>query len=517
MPTMQPTENMSVESRGSRMPDPCALIIFGATGNLTQRKLIPALFKLWQNKLLPKIFSIVGIARKPLTDEDFRKTTLEGIKNYADIDVDSSQWASFAQSLFYVSINAEELQAYESLSARLDALDQERNTGGNRLFYLAVPPQEYVPIVKNLGEAGLARYKSKKSWIRIIIEKPFGRDLESARELNRSVTRYYHEDQIYRIDHYLGKETVQNILVFRFANSIFEPIWNRQYIDHVQIMAAEEIGIENRGRYYDTAGALRDMVQNHLLQLVCTTAMEPPSSFTATAVRDEKAKVLQAIRPITAQYSSECTVRGQYTDGSVCGESVPAYRKEQMIAPNSQTETYVALKFLIDNWRWAEVPFYLRTGKRLAKRVTEIAIQFKRTPHLVFARTPEEHVLPNLLALGIQPDENIQIQFEAKVPGPLIRLRPVDMDFKYSTSFSIPTEEAYERLLLDAWLGDATLFARSDWIELAWSFITPILEGWENLHEPIPTYAAGAWGPAEADAFMARDNRKWRLSSKWTD
>lgn len=506
------------EGRASRVPDSCTLVIFGATGDLTQKKLMPALFKLWQNKLLPANFSIIGISRKPLKDEEFRNVLWQDIEASEKASIDAARWASFAKNLFYTTADADDLQSYRKISALMDSLDKKQGTGGNRLFYLAVPPQQYPLIVKNLGEAGLAKPKSKKNWTRLIIEKPFGRDLTSAHVLNNLIMQYYREEQIYRIDHYLGKETVQNILVFRFANSIFEPIWNHQYIDHVQIIAAEEIGIENRGHYYDTAGALRDMVQNHLLQLVCTTAMEPPVAFTDKEVRDEKVKVMQALRPIKPEEAAAYTVRGQYADGYVRGQFAQGYLKEKNVAPKSQTETFAALKLFIDNWRWAGVPFYLRTGKRLAKHVTEIAIQFKRTPHLVFARTPDDQIFPNALVLGIQPYEGIEIQCEAKLPGPSIRLRQVNMDFKYDTSFGAAIDEAYERLLLDALLGDATLFARGDWIELAWSFITPILEGWEHLSkDPIPTYPAGTWGPAAADVFMAMDERKWRVSGKWVD
>lgn len=498
--------------RLGRVPDPCAVIIFGASGDLTRRKLVPAWFKLCRHKLLPSGFSIVGVARKPQTHDIFRENMYAAIKASSDEPVDNECWNFFSQGLFYFSGDVENRSTYDELTQFLNQVEGEQSLPGNRLFYLAVSPEHYPVIVENLGQSGLSKPKTEKTWSRIIIEKPFGRDLTSARSLNDNVSKYYKEDQIYRIDHYLGKETVQNILVFRFANSIFEPIWNHHYIDNVQITAVENIGIEDRGSYYDQAGALRDMVQNHMLQLVCTTAMEPPASFTARAVRDEKAKVLEAVRPISPEKVDQHTVRGQYAEGYVGGESAQAYRKEKDVSPDSRTETYTALKLFIDNWRWANVPFYLRTGKRLPKRLTEIAIQFKRTPHLVFARTPQDQVLSNLLVLGIQPDEAIEIQFEAKYPGPVIRLRSVDMKFQYGTSFAMPTEEAYERLLLDSLLGDATLFARVDWIDLAWSFITPVLEGWQkDSSSPIPAYAAGTWGPREADVFLARDNRKWRV------
>lgn len=497
-------------ARGDRIPDPCAVVIFGASGDLTRRKLMPALYKLEQNKLLPQGFSVIGISRSLQNQESFHEEMLKAVKTFSDGKVDISGWKGFAERLFSIASDADNPDGYKQLSDLLERLDRERGTGGNRLYYLAVAPQLYPVIVEHIGKSGLARSKSNQNWTRIIIEKPFGRDLESAHALNEIVSRHLVEEQVYRIDHYLGKETVQNILVFRFANSIFEPIWNHHYIDHVQITSAETMGIENRGAYYDTAGALRDMVQNHMLQLMCTTAMEPPVAFTAHAVRDEKAKVLEAVRPCKPEDACRF-VRGQYTEGYVEGEFVQGYRKEKSVAPDSRTETYVALKMFVDNWRWAGVPFYLRTGKRLPKRVTEIAIQFKRTPHLVFARTPEDQVVPNLLILGIQPDESISIQFEAKVPGPYIHLRSVNMDFHYETSFATPSEEAYERLLLDALLGDATLFARGDWIELAWSILTPILEYWESdIRTPVPPHAAGSWGPSESDVFLALDNKKWR-------
>lgn len=496
-----------------RVASRCVMVIFGASGDLTRRKLIPALFKLVQHKMLGPGFSVVGIARSLTTHEAFRNEMEKAVRSFSGEaePFDEAAWKDFAQGLFCLSGDAHNPEIYPELSSLLDRLDQERGTGGNRLFYLAVAPQHYPVIVEHLRGAGLACPPPEKGWTRVIIEKPFGRDLASARALNEQVQHCFNEDQVYRIDHYLGKETVQNILVFRFANSIFEPIWNHHYIDHIQITSAETLGVENRGAYYDTAGALRDMVQNHMLQLLCTTAMEPPVAFTADAVRDEKAKVLQAVRPIKPEKVSQHTVRAQYAEGYVAREFAQAYLKEKDVPPDSRTEAFSCVKLFIDNWRWAGVPFYLRTGKRLPKRVTEIAIQFKRTPHLVFARAPEDQIVPNLLILGIQPDESITMQFEAKLPGPFIHLRSVNMDFHYEDSFAIPSEDAYERLLLDALLGDATLFARGDWIELAWSIVTPILEGWEQQTlESLPTYPAGTWGPSEADVFLALDNRKWR-------
>lgn len=495
-----------------RLPDPCTVIIFGASGDLTKRKLVPALFRLAWEKLIPENLTIIGISRAQESHEQFRSAMFEAVKTFSHDESKIEAWKKFSQGLFYLALDADKPASYQTLNDFLCKVEKERGTQGNRLFYLAVSPELYPDIVENLGKAKLAACVSPECWTRIVIEKPYGHDLDSAKALNKLVAQYYQEDQIYRIDHYLGKETVQNILVFRFANSIFEPIWNHQYIDHIQITAAESIGIENRGAYYDHAGALRDMAQNHMLQLVCTTAMEPPSAFNARSVRDEKAKVLQAIRPIAPEDAWEYTVRGQYAGGTIGASPVPGYRKEKNVSPDSRTETFTALKLFIDDWRWAHVPFYLRTGKRLPMRMTEIAIQFKRTPHLVFARTPDDQVLPNALILSIQPNEGIEIKFEAKLPGPAIRLRQVDMDFQYEKSFAAsPIEEAYERLLLDALFGDATLFARADWIELAWAFITPILQGWElDKSTPIPLYPAGTWGPSESDLFMGQDNRRWR-------
>lgn len=500
---------LKTAAQRGRIPDPCAMVTLGASGDLTHRKLIPALYKLFKSQLLPEGFSLIGISRTPETDESFRSKMKEAVGAYFE-PPDPEVWSRFEKTLFYLPGNVDSPDVYRDLIELFSKLDKERGCCGNRLFYLAVSPQLYPTIIEHLGKSGLSCPLSEKNWSRIIIEKPFGHDLDSAHALNDKIVQYFKEDQVYRIDHFLGKETVQNILAFRFANSIFEPIWNRQYIDHVQVTVAESLGIENRGGYYDSAGALRDMVQNHLLQLVCTIGMEPPVAFTATSVRDEKTKVLQALRPIKPEEVNRVTVRGQYGDGVIDGKQVQAYRKEKNVKPDSRTETYVLLKLFIDNWRWADVPFYLRTGKHLPKRATEITIQFKRTPHLVFARVPEKHIDPNLLILHIQPDEGITLRFEAKVPGPDIYLQPVNMKFQYGSSFTKPVEEAYERLLLDTLIGDATLFARGDWIEAAWGFITPILEAWENDRTPIPVYASGTWGPSEADVLLAEDKRKWR-------
>lgn len=490
--------------RIGRTPEPCTMVIFGASGDLTSRKLVPALYNLARERRLPGGFSVVGFARRDWSDDHFRDLLREAVNaNSRSGPVDPELWASFAQGIQYHRGSFDEADAYTSLAARLAAIDAERGTSGNRVFYLATPPEAYPTIVAQLGAHGLAH---SNGWTRIIIEKPFGHDLASAQALNTEVLSVFREDQVYRIDHYLGKETVQNILIFRFANGIFEPIWNRSHIDHVQITVAETIGVEDRGGYYDTSGALRDMIQNHLMQLLCLVAMEPPSLYDADAVRDEKVKVLRAVRPL----SVNDTVRGQYGPGSANGLPVRGYREEKGVSPTSQTETYVALKLFIDNWRWAGVPFYLRSGKRLPRRVSEIAIQFKAAPTMIFADTPLNDLDPNVLAIKIQPDEGISLKFSSKTPGQS-QIRPVTMDFRYGASFGVTSPEAYERLLLDCMLGDGTLFTRRDEVETSWALLTPILQAWaEGPPQPFPNYEAGSWGPAAADEFIARDGRSWR-------
>ncbi|MBX6340889.1 MAG: glucose-6-phosphate dehydrogenase [Thermomicrobiaceae bacterium] len=511
MQTATVTNPLREGLRLERIPSPCAMVIFGASGDLTRRKLMPALYDLAVDGLLPPGFSVIGFARRPLTHEEFRAQMREGVERFArHRPIDSGVWETFEQGLFYLSSEFQNPEGYDRLARELERLDRERGTAGNRIYYLATPPEDYELIVDNLGRAGLAQPESEQNWTRLIVEKPFGHDLQSAIELNDHLQTVFRERQIYRIDHYLGKETVQNIVAFRFANGIFEPIWNRNYIDHVQITVAESIGVENRGGYYDQTGALRDMVQNHMLQLLSVIAMEPPIAFEADAVRDEKVKVLHAIRPIPPDRVGEFTVRGQYGPGWVAGQAVPGYRQEPRVDPNSITETYVALKLYVDNWRWAGVPFYLRTGKRMPRRVTEIAIQFKSVPHPLF-KSPGAAVEPNVLAIRIQPDEGIALKIAAKVPGPQIRLRSVNMGFLYGTSFLVAPPEAYERLLLDSMLGDSTLFTRRDETEAAWRPITQILEGWAEAPPPdFPNYEAGTWGPHEADIFLARDGREWR-------
>ncbi|WP_052888065.1 glucose-6-phosphate dehydrogenase [Thermogemmatispora carboxidivorans] len=492
-------------------PEPCAMVIFGATGDLTHRKLLPALYNLALEHPLPSGFSVIGFARRPYTDEQFREQAFEAINEYSrQKPINQQVWESFASGIFYLQSDFHNQAGYEKLNALLNRLDRERGTGGNRIFYLSTPPSQYPEIIQRLGAAGLN--KSRKGWTRIIIEKPFGHDLASARELNRQVLRVFKEEQVYRIDHYLGKETVQNILVFRLANGIFEPVWNRRYVDHVQITVAENIGLEGRAAYYEEAGAIRDMVQNHMMQLLTLVAMEPPIAFDATAVRDEKVKVLHALQPLQGQNALLNTIRGQYTAGWMNGRLVPGYTEEPGVRPDSSTETYVALKVFVDNWRWADVPFYLRTGKRLPKRVTEIAIQFKQPPSMFWQRSNiQGQIEPNVIVLRIQPDEGISLRFGAKVPGTEMQIRSVNMDFFYGSSFMRPQPEAYERLLLDCMLGDSTLFTRRDEVEAAWEFIQGVLDAWaEAPRETIHPYEAGTWGPQAADEFIWRDGRRWR-------
>ena len=505
----QPQTNpLRVGLRMNRTPEPCTVVIFGATGDLTHRKLVPALYNLERERLLPPGFSVIGAARRDWTDDFFRESLLTAAREYSRSDIQEDLWKSFAEGISYVRVPFDDTAAYQTLAARLNELDEQRGTSGNRLFYLATPPESYITIIQQLGAAGLAQ--SAQGWVRIIVEKPFGRDLESARALDMEVHKVFQESQVYRIDHYLGKETVQNILVFRFANGIFEPLWNRAYIDHVQITVAESVGVEGRGGYYEHAGAMRDMVQNHLMQLLTLTAMEPPVGYRADAVRDEKVKVLRAIRPVSAEEIDQSTVRGQYGAGTVAGKQVPGYRGEEGVAPDSNTETFVALRFFVENWRWAGVPFFLRTGKRLPKRVSEIAIQFRSVPHMLFNDGPLSDIEPNVLAIKIQPDEGISLRFDSKAPGQTNLIRPVTMDFRYNSSFGVESPEAYERLLLDALLGDSTLFTRSDEVEASWSLITPIHQAWEQIAPPqFPNYEAGSWGPQAADALLGA-GRKWR-------
>jgi glucose-6-phosphate 1-dehydrogenase len=492
------------------VPQPCSIVIFGATGDLTHRKLIPALYNIAASGELPPSLTVVGFARRDKSDEEFRKELEEATREYSRQKVRDDLWKGFAQSIFYHRGEFDDAAAYKSLAARLDEFDEQRGTHGNRLFYLAAGPDQFETIIKNLKAAGLNKAK-ESGWARIVVEKPFGRDLASARELNRIVQDAFSESQIYRIDHFLGKETAQNIMVLRFANAIFEPIWNSRYIDHVQITAAETLGVEGRGGYYDTAGALRDMVQNHMLQLLCLVAMEPPTDLGADSIRDEKVKVVRSLRRFARDEVGKNVIRGQYTAGAINGKAVPGYREEERVDPNSTTETYVALRALVDNWRWDDVPFYIRVGKRLPKSATEISVHFKKAPHVLFNK---ESTLQdqNALVIRMQPDEGIALRMQAKIPGNNLRIEPVKMDFHYGTSFGKASPEAYERLLLDAMSGDATLFARRDEVEQAWSFIDPIEQAWAEKENapPLFFYSAGSWGPEEADKLLARNGRVWR-------
>jgi glucose-6-phosphate 1-dehydrogenase len=497
--------------RLERTAEPCIVVIFGASGDLTKRKLFPALYRLMQERLLPAEFAIVGLARTEMSSDEFRAKMKEAVVEFSEAkSVDEEVWNSFAQGLHYLTADINTASDYEKLSELLAKVDSERGTQGNRLFYLSVAPKFYAEAVKQLGEHGLTKPQGK-GWVRVIVEKPFGTDLESARELNRDLLKHLDEQQIYRIDHYLGKETVQNLLVFRFANGIFEPLWNRQYIDHVQLTNAEMVGVEGRGGYYDSAGVVRDMIQNHVFQVLSLVAMEPPVSLHSEAVRDEKIKALRAARDFTPERVREDCVRGQYGAGSIAGQPVPDYRQEPDVAPDSATETFAMLKMYFDNWRWAGVPFYIRSGKRLPKRVTEIAIQFKAAPLALFGEAMEQ-MTPNQLIIRIQPDEGITLRFAAKVPGQTTNIRDVNMDFRYGASFGVQLAEAYERLLLDCILGDSTLYARKDMTERGWEIVMPILNEWAATKAQVnfPNYEAGTWGPKEAHDLIEREGRRWR-------
>jgi glucose-6-phosphate 1-dehydrogenase len=499
--------------RISRSPEPCAMVIFGGSGDLTRRKLVPALYSLSKQRLIPGGFTILGVSRSPMTDDQYQSKLREWvIKETGSTSATSESWQAFAEGIHYLSGDFHNPETFDQIRKALASYDSARGTEGNRIFYLATAPSDYVAIIRALGASGLANGQAGgQRWVRIIVEKPFGRDLASAIVLNREVSAVFREDQVYRIDHYLGKETVQNLLVFRFANGIFEPIWNRQYIDHVQITAAENIGVGSRGAYYEEAGALRDMIQNHMMQLMALVGMEPPPDFQPDSVRDEKAKILRSIRPLSPEEIGRFAVRGQYGPGFIGGKKVPGYLNEKGVAPDSRTETFAAIRFTIDNWRWAGVPFYVRTGKNLAKHGTEIGIVFKQTPHFIFQQSTNR-VDPNVLTLRIQPDEGIILKFVAKLPGQLMTIRPVNMDFRYGSTFGVHLASAYERLLLDCMLGDPTLFDRIDSVEAAWSLIQPFLDTWgSSSNDKIPQYASGSWGPAEADAMLARENRRWRL------
>jgi glucose-6-phosphate 1-dehydrogenase len=488
--------------------EPCTVVLFGASGDLAKRKVIPAMYDLAVHNGLGPRYSIVGFARTAMSDEAFRATLGEAAKSISEVGpIDPQQWDAFASNLHYVPGDYSNPDSYTQLGKLLDELEAKKQTGKNRLFYLSTPPEVYKEIIENLGRAGLARPCESNCWVRVIIEKPFGRDLATAKELNKIVLSVFEEKQVYRIDHYLGKDTVQNLLVLRFGNGIFEPLWNRNYVDHVQITAAETLGVERRGGFYETAGALRDMIQSHVLQLTSLVAVEPPASFDATAVRNEKLKVLQSIRPFNLEMVAQAVVRGQYAPGKLGDTSVAGYRQEPGVNPASRTETFVSAKLLIDNWRWAGVPFYLRTGKRLAKRTTEILIEFRRAPHIVFR---EKEVEPNRLILNIQPDEGISVSFGAKRPGTEMSIGNVTMNFSYREGFGDASRSAYATLLNDCVRGDATLFDRGDSVEAAWSLVEPILDVWSAAKSAsVPQYQSGSWGPRESDVLLERDGRQW--------
>ena len=493
-----------------RVPEPHVMVIFGASGDLTKRKLLPALYSLNRDRLLPANFAVLGVARDKLNVDEFRDTMRQGCERFARRKGgDEEAWEDFGRSLFYHVAEFDDPEAYRSLKAELEEIDGEFGIPANRLFYLSTPPSVVPTIIENLGKAGLVS-RAFSPWCRIIVEKPFGRDLESAQTLNRQLKQVFREAQIYRIDHYLGKETVQNMLAFRFANGLFEPIWNQYHVHHVQIVSAESIGIENRAAYFEEAGILRDMVQNHLFQLLCLVGMEAPISMDADAIRDEKVKFLKSLRPMPPDELDAHVVRGQYVAGHVLGESVPGYREEPGVAPDSSTETFVALRLLTDSWRWGNVPFFLRAAKRMPKKVTDISIGFRNAPTSLF-RGDGAPTVSNVLTIRIQPDEGISLHFGSKVPGPTMEIAPVNMEFRYGTSFGKEPPEAYERLILDAMLGDATLFIRDDETETSWRFISRIHEAWAGRKErSIPTYPAGTWGPPEADTLIARRQAAWR-------
>jgi glucose-6-phosphate 1-dehydrogenase len=496
------------EQRLPRVPEPGVMVIFGASGDLTSRKLVPALYDLAAQRRLPLEFAVVGISRTEMSHEDFRERLRKGLEEQRPGEVSDDVWESFAGGIFYMPGDSKQAETYNELKEFLKKLDSERGTQGNRAFYLSASPSLFPAIVERLGEAGMNEGEDG-GWSRLVVEKPFGRDLGSARELNSEIRRYFEETQIYRIDHYLGKETVQNILALRFANGIFEPIWNQHYVDHVQITVAEDIGVGTRGAFYEEAGALRDIVQNHVMQVLCLTAMEPPVAFDAESVREEKVKVLKAVRAIPEDDVDGYAVRGQYESGWVWGEEVKGYRKEENVDPESVTETYVALKVFVDNWRWAGVPFYIRAGKRLPKKATEVAIQFHSSPHTPFARDDTEGLEPNVLVVRVQPEEGLSLKIGAKVPGSGFEVSSVNMDLLYGTAFLEEAPDAYQRLLLDLLLGDPTLFIRADEAEGSWRILEPVMRHWAENRDVSP-YPAGSWGPDEADALLAHDGREWR-------
>jgi glucose-6-phosphate 1-dehydrogenase len=510
---MTQTPVLSVTAPSERGLEPCSMVIFGASGDLTHRMLLPALYNLALDRRLPPRLGVIGFARTNWTDGDFREEARRSVQEYSRRPVDSQVWDSFAANLHYVQGDYGSSEAFDRLHRKLEAVQEAHRTDPNCLFYLAIPPTAFDDVIEQLGNGPYCRTRDPGSgWGRLIVEKPFGTDLHSSAHLNRVIHTAFREDDVFRIDHYLGKETVQNILVFRFANGIMEPVWNRRYVDHVQVTVAETVGVAGRGGYYEEAGALRDMVQNHMMQLLSLVAMEPPTTYNGRSVRNEKVKVLQAVRRINPREVRASTARGQYGPGWVTGEEVAGYREEESVSRRSGTETFAALRLYVDSWRWADVPFYVRTGKRLPKRTTEIAVTFKRVPHLLFREAVDVPYLePNVLSIRIQPNEGITLKFLTKAPGSPLRIRPANMDFLYGASFLVQAPSAYETLLLDAFRGDATLFTRSDEVEAAWEIVEPVREGWGGMPPPkFPNYEAGTWGPEDADELIQRDGRQWR-------
>ena len=501
-------DSLRDDQRLPRNPEPAVMVIFGASGDLTARKLVPALYDLAAQRRLPLEFAVVGVSRTEMSHEEFREKLRKALGEHRSGEVSDDVWESFASGIFYLAGDSKKAESYDELREFLKKLDTERGTQGNRAFYLSTSPSLVPAVVERLGEAGLNEGEDG-GWSRLVVEKPFGNDLQSAQQLNDDIRRYFDETQIYRIDHYLGKETVQNILALRFSNGIFEPIWNQHYVDHVQITVAEDIGVGTRGAFYEEAGTLRDIVQNHLMQILCLTAMEPPVAFDAQSVREEKVKVLKAVRRIPEDDVEIHAVRGQYEKGWVWDESVAGYREEEDVAKDSVTDTFVALKLFVDNWRWAGVPFYVRAGKRMPKKSTEIAIQFRPTPHTPFAGDDTKNLDPNVLVIRIQPEEGISLKIGAKVPGQGFEVSSVNMDLLYGTAFLEEAPDAYQRLLLDLMLGDPTLFIRADEAEGAWSILAPVMKSWEEKRE-VAMYAAGEWGPKDADELLERDGRVWR-------